>query len=119
MKSREIAKRIVFGAGSVLLTASNALAAPGDGFADTVINGLDSSIRPYAQLTVPNIYSIFQLVIIGAIFGFSAWSAIEERRGHSQQASNSKNHAISVFWIGIGAYVLYNLFVWFSGKFGM
>jgi hypothetical protein len=122
-KLKQLQTRIVLGAGSLLLTAGDALAKveSSGNVIDQAVNGMDPAIQPYARLVADNIVFLFVFLGGASLLYYGALSAAEKKKGHSQQAADYKKNTIEAFkQLGI-ALVLFGIFsaVVKSNSFGL
>jgi hypothetical protein len=111
-------KIILMSAAGVLLSAGNALAA-GD-LMDNAVNSLDPSVQSWARIAVTIIRAGFVLCVSGGILYYGGLYFLQKKQGHTSQASESRTTALNVFFMGVGAVILYNIFsVFVAGKIGM
>jgi hypothetical protein len=111
-------KRAILCAGGLLLSAGNALAA-GD-LMNNAVASLDPAVQPWAQTAVTIIRAGFVLCVSGGILYYGGLYFLQKKQGHTSQASESRTTALNVFFVGVGAVILYNIFsVFVAGKIGM
>jgi len=100
-----------------LLLASNVLA---EDLMDTAVNSLDPSVQSWAKIAVTIVRAGFVLCVSGGILYYGGLYFLQKKQGHTTQASESRTTALNVFFVGVGAVILYNIFsVFVAGKRGM
>lgn len=100
-----------------MLLASNVLA---EDLMDTAVNSLDPSVQSWAKIAVTIVRAGFVLCVSGGILYYGGLYFLQKKQGHTTQASESRTTALNVFFVGVGAVILYNIFsVFVAGKRGM
>ncbi len=117
-------KIVLLSAAGVLLSAGNALAAAAKegstDLMDSAVNSLDPAVQPWAQTAVTILRAGFVLCVSGGILYYGGLYFLQKKQGHTSQASESRTTALNVFFVGVGAVILYNIFsVFVAGKIGM
>jgi|SRR5664279_1692803 len=118
-------KIALLSAAGVLLSAKNTLAAAtneavSSDLMDKAVNSLDPSVQPWAQTAVTILRAGFVLCVSGGILYYGGLYFLQKKQGHTTQASESRTTALNVFFVGVGAVILYNIFaVFVAGKIGM
>jgi hypothetical protein len=111
-------RRVLLSAAGVLLSAGSALA-EGD-MMNNAVNSLDVSVQPWARVAVTIIRAGFVLCVSGGILYHGGMYFLQKKQGHTSQASESRTTALNVFFMGVGAVILYNIFGAFVvGRIGM
>ncbi len=111
-------KKALLTLSGVLLSARNALAA-GD-LMNNAVTSLDPAVQPWAQTAVTILRAGFVLCVSGGILYYGGLYFLQKKQGHTSQASESRTTALNVFFVGVGAVILYNIFsVFVAGKIGM
>jgi len=111
-------KIVLLSAAGVLLTAGNALAA-GD-LMNNAVESLDPAVQPWAKIAVTIVRAGFVLCVSARILYYGGLYFLQKKQGHTTQASESRTTALNVFFVGVGAVILYNIFsVFVAGKIGM
>jgi hypothetical protein len=110
-------RQVMMSAAGLLLSAKNALA---EDLMDTAVNSLDASVQPWAKIAVTIVRAGFVLCVSGGILYYGGLYFLQKKQGHTTQASESRTTALNVFFAGVGAVILYNIFSAFvSGRIGM
>jgi hypothetical protein len=115
-------KRAILSAAGLLLSAGNALAdtAKSTDLMDSAVNSLDPSVQSWARIAVTIIRAGFVLCVSGGILYYGGLFFLQKKQGHTTQASESRTTALNVFFVGVGAVILYNIFsVFVVGKIGL
>jgi hypothetical protein len=117
-------RKALLSAVGLTLSASNALAATASSTStdlmDSAVNSLDPSVQPWAQTAVTLIRAGFVLCVSAGILYYGGLYFLQKKQGHTTQASESRTTALNVFFVGVGAVILYNIFsVFVAGKIGM
>jgi hypothetical protein len=87
---------------------------------DTAVNSLDPSVQSWAKIAVTIVRAGFVLCVSGGIPYYGGLYFLQKKQGHTTQASESRTTALNVFFVGVGAVILYNIFsVFVAGKIGM
>ena len=110
-------KRVFLSAAGFLLSAKNALA---EDLMDSAVNSLDASVQPWAKTAVTIVRAGFVLCVSSGILYYGGLYFLQKKQGHTTQASESRTTALNVFFVGVGAVILYNIFSAFvAGRIGM
>lgn len=110
-------KRTLLSVGGLLLSARNVFA---EDLMDSAVNSLDPSVQSWAKIAVTIVRAGFVLCVSGGILYYEGLYFLQKKQGHTTQASESRTTALSVFFVGVGAVILYNIFsVFVAGKIGM
>jgi hypothetical protein len=115
--------RIVLSAEGLMLSAGNALAAEATkstDLMDSAVDSLDPSVQSWARIAVTIVRAGFVLCVSGGILYYGGLYFLQKKQGHTSQASESRTTALNVFFVGVGAVILYNVFsVFVAGRIGM
>jgi hypothetical protein len=110
-------KRAIMTAAGFMLSAKDALAAD---LMDSAVNSLDASVQSWAKIAVTIVRAGFVLCVSGGILYYGGLYFLQKKQGHTTQASDSRTTALNVFFVGVGAVILYNIFNAFvAGRIGM
>jgi len=110
-------KIVLLSAAGLMLSVRNALASD---LMDDAVNSLDSSVQPWAKIAVTIVRAGFVLCVSGGILYYGGLYFLQKKQGHTTQASESRTTALNVFFVGVGAVILYNIFsVFVAGRIGM
>jgi len=110
-------KRALLTLSGVLLSAKDVLA---EDLMDSAVNSLDPSVQSWAKIAVTIVRAGFVLCVSGGILYYGGLYFLQKKQGHTTQASESRTTALNVFFVGVGAVILYNIFsVFVVGKIGM
>ena len=110
-------RKVLISAAGLMLSAKNALAAD---LMDKAVDSLDPSVKPWAQIAVTIVKAGFVLCVSGGILYYGGLYFLQKKQGHTSQASESRTTALNVFFVGVGAVILYNIFsVFVAGRIGM
>jgi hypothetical protein len=87
---------------------------------DTAVNSLDPSVQSWAKIAVTIVRAGFVLCVSSGILYYGGLYFLQKKQVHTTQASESRTTALNVFFVGVGAVILYNIFsVFVAGKIGM
>jgi hypothetical protein len=110
-------KRALLTLSGVLLSAKDVLA---EDLMDSAVNSFDPSVQSWAKIAVTIVRAGFVLCVSGGILYYGGLYFLQKKQGHTTQASESRTTALNVFFVGVGAVILYNIFsVFVVGKIGM